>query len=385
MTNPESPRHIRTLESLYEHLENAMRIEHATIPPYLTALYSLKPGSNIEAFHMIRTVVVEEMLHLTLVANVFNAVGGKIEVLTKEDFVPEYPGRLPGGVGDFSVDLDKFSLETVKTFLNIERFKHMDGTNGEELTNSLSDSKLSNLEGINFLLPIFGRKTNNLQDDGENDPEDDKPQYPSIGAFYEEIIDGLYYLHDKNPETLFTGDESKQITREYYYDGAGEIFKVTDLISAIRALRIIKFQGEGSENRTIYNDEGKLCHYYCFQQLQLGRYYVIDGEEYELTDQPNNPTGDTFTVDWDAVYPVKKNVKLSDYQEGSELYDRGKKFEELYRCFLGEIQCSFNGSPEKLVPAVGKMFQLRDLANSLIRNPIPGDEYGCHAGPIYPY
>ena len=155
MTNPESPRHIRTLESLYEHLENAMRIEHATIPPYLTALYSLKPGSNIEAFHMIRTVVVEEMLHLTLVANVFNAVGGKIEVLTKEDFVPEYPGRLPGGVGDFSVDLDKFSLETVKTFLNIERFKHMDGTNGEELTNSLSDSKLSNLEGINFLLPIF--------------------------------------------------------------------------------------------------------------------------------------------------------------------------------------------------------------------------------------
>ncbi|MCL2925043.1 MAG: ferritin-like protein [Trichodesmium sp. MAG_R04] len=350
-----------------------MSVEHATIPPYLTALYSLKPGSNLEAFHMIRTVVVEEMLHLTLVANVFNAVGGNIDqVLTNEGFVPEYPGLLPGGIGDFCVDVDKFSPETVETFLNIERFEDMDGINGGASTKSPSDPKLSSLQGINFLLPIFGRN-----DDDENDP-----QYPSIGAFYEEIINGLYYLNDQNVD-LFTGDESKQITREYYYDGAGEIFKVTDLESAIKALRIIQFQGEGSKNRTIYNNEGKLCHYYCFQQLKLGRYYVIDKEEDQYTDEPNHPTGDTFTVDWDAVYPVKKNVKLSDYQGDPELYDRGQDFERLYSCFLKQIECSFNGSPEKLVPAVGEMFRLRDLANSLIRNPIPGDEDGCHAGPIY--
>lgn len=369
MVEPLSPRNIKSIESLHEHLKDAMSVEHATIPPYLTALYSLKPGSNLEAFHMIRTVVVEEMLHLTLVANVFNAVGGNIhQVLTDEGFVPEYPGKLPGGIGEFCVDVDKFSRETVETFLNIERFEHMDRIDGNASTKSPSDSKLLNLQGIKFLLPIFGR--------------DSGPQYPSIGAFYEEIINGLYYLH-KNGFDLFTGDESKQITREYYYDGAGEIFKVTDLESAIKALRIIQFQGEGSENRTIYNDEKKLCHYYCFQQLKLGRYYVIDEEEGKYTDEPNCPTGDTFTVDWDAVYPVKKNVKLSDYQEHPELYDRGKDFGELYSCFLEQIECSFNGSPEKLVPAVGEMFRLRDLANSLIRNPIPGDEGGCHAGPIY--
>ena len=56
---------IATVEDLHYYLKQAMVIEHATLPPYLTALYSLKPGSNLEAFHIIRDIDVEEMLHLT--------------------------------------------------------------------------------------------------------------------------------------------------------------------------------------------------------------------------------------------------------------------------------------------------------------------------------
>ncbi|NEO02042.1 MAG: hypothetical protein F6K50_43715, partial [Moorea sp. SIO3I7] len=98
------PKYIKTVEKLHEYLKYAMQVEHSTIPPYLTALYSLKPGSNLEAFHMIRAVVVEEMLHLTLAANVFNAVGGDMTgVLTNLDFIPTYPTKLPGGIGDFIV------------------------------------------------------------------------------------------------------------------------------------------------------------------------------------------------------------------------------------------------------------------------------------------
>ncbi|MFN4089492.1 MAG: ferritin-like domain-containing protein, partial [Alphaproteobacteria bacterium] len=66
---------IRDVASLHRHLYAAMQLEHATIPPYLTALYSIHPGTNREAWHVIRTVAVEEMLHLTLVGNVMNAVG----------------------------------------------------------------------------------------------------------------------------------------------------------------------------------------------------------------------------------------------------------------------------------------------------------------------
>ncbi|MGO6670880.1 ferritin-like domain-containing protein, partial [Rhizobium ruizarguesonis] len=35
---------IKTLDELKEFLYRAMQLEHATIPPYLTALYSIKPG-----------------------------------------------------------------------------------------------------------------------------------------------------------------------------------------------------------------------------------------------------------------------------------------------------------------------------------------------------
>ena len=80
---------------LHAYLFAAMRLEHATIPPYLMALYSIKPGTNSDATHILRVVVVEEMLHLTLAANLLNAIGGTPD-LTAKDFVP-LPSRLSAG------------------------------------------------------------------------------------------------------------------------------------------------------------------------------------------------------------------------------------------------------------------------------------------------
>lgn len=65
---------ISSLESLREHLQCAIELEHSTIPPYLCALYSIEPGRNLEAVEVICSVVVEEKLHLTLAANLLNAV-----------------------------------------------------------------------------------------------------------------------------------------------------------------------------------------------------------------------------------------------------------------------------------------------------------------------
>jgi rubrerythrin len=68
---------IATLESLREHLQWAIELEHSTIPPYLCALYSLDSDRNPEAADVVSSVMVEEMLHLTLAANLRNAVGGR--------------------------------------------------------------------------------------------------------------------------------------------------------------------------------------------------------------------------------------------------------------------------------------------------------------------
>src|SRR4051795_1861325 len=111
---------ITTVETLHSYLYAALQLEHATIPPYLTALYSIHPNTNLDAFHVIRVVAGEEMLHLTLTANVLNAVGGSPN-LTGADFVPTYPAFLPDGENDFQVDRQRFSREALDTFLKIER------------------------------------------------------------------------------------------------------------------------------------------------------------------------------------------------------------------------------------------------------------------------
>jgi Ferritin-like len=61
---------IPTLEGLLEHLQWAIELEHFTLPPYLCALYSLDAVHNPEASEVVASVLVEEMLHMTLAANV---------------------------------------------------------------------------------------------------------------------------------------------------------------------------------------------------------------------------------------------------------------------------------------------------------------------------
>ena len=65
-----------TVADLRTALGNAIKLELGTIPPYLTALFSIKPGANAAAGAIVRSVVIEEMLHLSLACNMLNAVGG---------------------------------------------------------------------------------------------------------------------------------------------------------------------------------------------------------------------------------------------------------------------------------------------------------------------
>lgn len=343
---------ITTIEQLHTYLDSALQLEHATIPPYLTALYSLHPGSNSEARHILRVVAVEEMLHLTLVANVMNAIGRSPD-LTKPGFVPRYPTPLPDGEKDFEVDLQSFSPEAVETFLKIERPAQAPGN---------TPTVRPRTGGRPLLAAV---------------PNEPGMQYYSIGEFYAEIERGLRYLHrqyEQEGKELFTGDPHRQITPEYFYSGGGEAITVTDLASALRALKLIAEQGEGLGGG-IYDTEGELSHYYRFQQLQLGRFY-------QKGDEPGHPSGPPVEVDYSAVYPLAKNARLEEYPKGSELYAAAKEFNQSYAEFLAFITRAYAGEPEALLEGVCRMFRIRDDMNRLIRNPIP-DRHGVHAAPTF--
>ena len=68
---------------------SAIELEHATLPPYLCALYSLDAARNPDAVAVISGVFVEEMLHLTLAANILNAVGGRPREPRRAAVAPE--------------------------------------------------------------------------------------------------------------------------------------------------------------------------------------------------------------------------------------------------------------------------------------------------------
>jgi Ferritin-like len=109
-------------EDLKTALQTVIELEHSTIPPYLCALYSIKPGANTEVATLIRSVVMEEMLHMALACNLLISIGGTLRI-GQPQFVPSYPGPPPGGLrGGLTVRLRKCSIEQIRDFfLSIEQ------------------------------------------------------------------------------------------------------------------------------------------------------------------------------------------------------------------------------------------------------------------------
>jgi len=291
---------------------------------------------------------VEEMLHLCLVANVMNAVGGSPD-LTRPGFVPSYPARLPDGEEDFIIDLRPFSPAAVNTFCQIERPRKAPDAGSRLVPQETDKPKLV------------------------TSPTDEGMSFYSIGEFYEEIGAGLRRLAEQDPD-LFSGDESRQVGPEFFYSGGGAIIPVRDLESACKALQFIGEQGEGLD-AGLYDTDGELAHYYRFRQLQLGRYY-------QPGDEPEAPSGPKLTIDWEQTFNLKVSARLSDYPAGSELAAAAEAFNADYAEFLALLTAAFNGQPDRLQEAIWWMFRLRDGFNRLIRNPLPGTD-GLHAAPTF--
>jgi hypothetical protein len=344
-----SLRQIATVEDLRAYLQVAMQLEHATIPPYLTALYSMHPATNADAYKVIRVVAVEEMLHLTLAANLLNAVGGEPD-LNVDGFVPLYPCHLPDGEEDFEVGTRAFSRETIESFLKIERPASAD----DRRYVSRDRSGRALLPGV--------------------DAHADDLHFFSIGEFYGEIGEGLQRLHAELGDALFSGDPARQVGPQYYYSGGAAVVEVTDAASAAAAMRVISEQGEGLGGG-IFDEEGELAHYYRFEQLLLGRYYQPE-------DRPGSPSGPTLDVDWEAVYPIVDDADFALYTEAGELLDAITAFSAAYGDFLARLTDAFRGRPELLLPAVADMFRIKELASQIMRNPMPGRP-GDNAAPIF--
>jgi hypothetical protein len=333
---------ITSLESLRKHLQWAIELEHSTIPPYLCALYSIEPGHNLEAVELISSVVVEEMLHLTLAANLLNAVGGRPR-LDSPQMLPGYPRPLPHSDHSFEISLFRFGPEAIETFLKIER-------------PSLASSP----------------------------PEGDN--YETIGQFYEAIERALRDLSATLGETnLFCGDPARQVRDQHFYSGGGRIIAVDNLATALPALEEIVEQGEGAGHAQVWDGDSdvfhperdQVAHYYRFQELKLGR-------RYRRGDTPRSgPTGDPISIEGDAVRPMRANPRTSDHIAGSPIRLAQEDFNHSYCALLQLLEQAFNGAPQMLGTAIGAMYGLKTQAQALMRMPI--EDGLATAGPTFEY
>ena len=116
------PKRFYSVEHLRSDLQTALELEHATIPTYLTALASIKYSYNLEIQRVMKAIIIQEMMHMALVGNILNAIGGEPSLYSKE-FIPIYPSRLPGGVQpDLIVPIEKLSLGLIRNiFMKIEQ------------------------------------------------------------------------------------------------------------------------------------------------------------------------------------------------------------------------------------------------------------------------
>jgi len=330
---------ITTLESLREHLQLAIELEHATIPPYLCALYSIKEGTNLVPSAIIRSVVMEEMLHMTLAANMLNAIGGSPNI-RGELFIPDYPTYLPHSDKAFKVGLGKFSREAIETFLKIER-------------------------------------------PAATDQPPQAHHYHTIGQFYQAIRIGLKYVEANSGSTIFTGDPSWQITPEQYYGGGGRILAIRSLADALEAVDEIEGQGEGIDgtindpDHKLFGDDIEYAHYFKFNEIYHERFYT------EKDSPQSPPSGNKIEVDWSGVYNMQPNPKMRQYKKDSELWNKSYEFNKAYMALLDNLHRAFNGKPETIVESAILMYKLKYLAVELMKTPVEGGPYT--AGPTFEY
>ncbi|WP_425363348.1 ferritin-like domain-containing protein [Candidatus Tisiphia endosymbiont of Hybos culiciformis] len=336
---------IRNKKHLQELLQTAIELEHTIIPPYLCAAYSLMPDSNPDAYNLIISVVKEEMLHITLAANVLNAIGGNPRIGSPQ-FVPNYPAYLPHSNDSFLISLACFSEDSIDLFLRIEKPEDTGASPKETL-------------------------------------------YSTIKQFYDAIIDGLKYLvHELGEKEVFSGNINRQFgTNLCHYGAGGKDIKVHDLATALSALNIIIEQGEGMD-RTIYDaakgsnknqdPNQELAHYFRFNEIKQGRRYK-NGDTVR-----SGPTGDKIKINWDKVYNIYPNSKLSDYPKDSELYENIKLFNQKYTGMLKKLEQAFNGTPDIVHECVATMLELKYLALQIMKSPFPKDKL-FNASPSFEY
>ena len=334
---------IKTTLDLKAALQNAIMLELGTIPPYLTAWWTLKktsPGASI-ARGVLSGIWQDEMFHMLATCNLLNAIGGA-PVLNDPKQAPQYPGPLPMTIGGddghpFNVSLRRYSKALVQdTFMVIEEPE-------DPVTIGVGPQALA---------------------------VDIEDHYRTIGEFYIAVEAKIV----EKGESLFANPHAKQVE----YD---PVTAIKDVASAQKALQRIRFQGEGVPKTPFTTVDGTaFAHFYRFQSLWKGMALkVVNGKPFFDPTQP-------IVVDEAAdVIQMVDNPGQADLSQDPVAQQKAQDFDQQYKGLLNDLHNIVNGDPDSLDIAIGTtMPSLTDAAMELLNHQIvAGPQAGQFAGPRF--
>lgn len=378
---------IDTREEFGIMLQRALELEHSTVPSYLSAAYSLNDinANNAPIRDLIIRVAKEEMLHMTVVANLMNAIGVPPKFANSQ-FMPDYP-YTPS-----MLDMPDFMLH-VKSFVQNDEVQSK-----KYIEDFFMRVESPETPAVFPIKPLF---------EAGGIEEDEKPK--TIGLFYERVIDII--REDKIPGLFDNAkaNEWKQIAiksvefpkgivdpkfRNVDVDGDGNFksypmqpgydLKITDKESAMKFLKWIVDEGEGTpkidrgtfgipEEEDLGNTdtnpidtEGLAAHYYRFASIVNGRYLRIDhsySPPYAYSGAPL-----IFDVSPDAVWEFDTDAKQTNYT--GEVFTAVKDFNMTYSNMLRDLEKTFNASSENEMKAayrnsIDKMIRLPRKAKAI--------------------
>ena len=321
-------------------LQTAVGVEFGTLPPYLYALYSIPPVTNSGSSQLIRSVALQEMIHMCLACNILNALGGNPVVK-----VQPYPGPLPGDIGPdgkpLTLHLLPFSKDALAQAMAIEEPENP---------------------------PDYPIKTMALL-------EEEAPKAVTIGQFYEALDKFLETL----PANAWNPNRNQIVDDQFF---PGQLFAVHSYEDAHTAITQIVSEGEGTSEGTTYDPldfQEQPAHYFRFGEIF---------NERVLTKDPGSKLGyawgpEKFPVRWPAPGHVIADPGQHDFlKEPQAARDAQSACNTTFSSMIDALQRAVTGTQGALGEAVRFMFDLRMAALHAFTVPLNS---GRVAGPAFLY
>lgn len=320
-------------------LQSALQLEFSTIPPYLSAAFSLT--SNDKIYQLILRAAVEEMLHMTAVANLMNAIGIAPDIVAA---APQYPTQLTSLEPPLDLYLNSFSLDLVKKlFMRIEVPEEPIVFEAARVPETIGQFYAGIIEII----------------DGDTIPD-----------LFANAVRDAYKQRVVVPNFKSIAYLDNQDTHSYPLKPEID-FKISDKVSAVRHLSWVVDQGEGAAPFDPLTAEGLPGHYYRFESIVRSRYLIKNsnapkGFSFSGGDLPFDPAG---------VHEFDANAKAKDYEAFPTVARQMKRFNESYTNMINLLHTAFNcpsadrqeQAAAAYEQALGIMRNMPNIANAIVQ------------------